>query len=115
MNEDRTQELTKELSDSEKLAFLVEEALANRAWQQEVSARLAKVESFVEDRSRDTRPMLELIHKEVADLGQSVNHLKQSVRDIRGDIRIFREDAWREKHERQDLADRIEALEQRPH
>ena len=113
MNEDRTQELTKELSDSEKLAFLIEEALANRVWQAEISTRLATVEAFVEDRSRDTRPLLNLIHKEVADLGQSVNHMKQSIRDIRGDIRVFRDEAWRDKYDRQDLTDRVEVLEQR--
>jgi hypothetical protein len=85
MNEDETQELTKELSDSEKLAFLVEEALANRTWQAEMRTRLAKVEAFVDERSRETRPMLELIVKEMADLGQSV-------KEIRTDLKLLRQE-----------------------
>jgi hypothetical protein len=32
-----------------------------------ILARLAKLEAFAEDRQRDTRPMLDRIHKELAD------------------------------------------------
>lgn len=115
MNEDRTAELTKDMSDSEKLAFIVAELIANREWQMEVrawqadmSARMAKVETFVEERSRETRPILELILKEVADLSQSV-------REIRTDLKLLREEMWKEKRERAELADRVAALESRPH
>jgi hypothetical protein len=108
MNEDGTQELTKELSDSEKLAFLVEEAIANRTWQSEMRTRLEKVEAFVDERSRETRPMLELIVKEVADLGQSV-------KEIRTDLKLLRQEMWHEKRERADLEERVTTLEARNH
>lgn len=108
MNEDSTQELTKELSDSEKLAFLVEEAIATRAWQAEMRTRLEKVETFVDERSRETRPMLELIVKAVADLGQSV-------KEIRTDLKLLRQEMWHEKRERADLEERITTLEARTH
>lgn len=115
MNEDGTQELTKEFSDSEKLAFLVEEAIANRAWQAEVRtwqvemrSRLERVETFVDERSRETRPMLELIVKEVADLGQSV-------KEIRTDLKLLRQEMWHEKRERADLEERVTTLEARTH
>lgn len=108
MNEDKTQELTKELSDSEKLAFLVEEAIANRAWQAEMRSRLEKVETFVDERSRETRPILELIVKEVADLGQSV-------KEIRTDLKLLRQEMWHEKRERADLEERVTTLEARTH
>lgn len=108
MNEDSTQELTKELSDSEKLAFLVEEAIANRAWQAEMRTRLEKVETFVDERSRETRPILELIVKEVADLGQSV-------KEIRTDLKLLRQEMWHEKRERADLEERVTTLEARNH
>jgi hypothetical protein len=107
MNEDRTAELSKDLSDSEKLAFLIEEAMTNREWRAEISARLAKVETFVEERSREIRPILELILKAVADLGQSV-------KEIRANIRILRDGEWRKKREMVELADRRAALESRP-
>ena len=108
MNEDSTREPTKDLSDSEKLAFVVEELIAQRAWQAQVSARLEKVEAFVEERSRETRPMLELIVKEVADLGQSV-------KEIRADFRIQRNEDWQWKREFVELAERVAALESRTH
>lgn len=61
MTEDiNTQELTKDLTDSEKLDWLIRFITV-------MDSRLRKVESFVDDRSRDTRPKLELIHKEIAD------------------------------------------------
>jgi hypothetical protein len=47
--------------------------------------RLAKVEAFVDERSRETRPMLELIVKEMADLGQSV-------KEIRTDLKLLRQE-----------------------
>ena len=108
MNEDSTAELTKDMSDSEKLAFLIEEAIANREWRAEMSARLAKVEAFAEDRSRETRPIMERILKEIADLGQSV-------KEIRADIRILRDEDWRKKRELTELDDRVTTLESRPH
>lgn len=108
MNEDSTQELTKELSDSEKLAFLVEEAIANRAWQAEMRSRLERVETFVDERSRETRPILELIVKEVAELGQSV-------KEIRTDLKLLRQEMWHEKRERADLEERVTTLEARTH
>jgi hypothetical protein len=108
MNEDKTQELTKELSDSEKLAFVVEELLAQRAWQAQISTRLEKVEAFVDERSRETRPMLELIVKEVADLGQSV-------KEIRADLRVQGNEDWQWKREFVELAERVAALENRAH
>lgn len=108
MHEDSTQELTKELSDSEKLAFLVEEAIANRAWQAEMRTRLEKVKTFLDERSRETRPILELMVKEVADLGQSV-------KEIRVDLRVQRNEDWQWKREFMELADRVAALETRAH
>lgn len=55
-----TQALTKDLTDSEKLDWLIRFISI-------MDSRLQKVEAFVDDRSRDTRPMLELVHKEIAD------------------------------------------------
>jgi hypothetical protein len=108
MNEDSTAELTKDMSDSEKLAFIVAELIANREWQADLSARMTKVETFVEERSRETRPILELILKEVADLSQSV-------KEIRIDLKLLHEERWKEKRERAELEARVTAVENRPH
>lgn len=54
------EEKTKDLTDSEKLNLI----LADLA---DLKGRVIKLESFAEDRSRDTQPMLGKIHKEIAD------------------------------------------------
>jgi len=62
-----TEENTKDLTADEKLDLILSELSDMREWRAGVDVRLAKVEAFVDDRSRDTRPMLDLIHKEIAD------------------------------------------------
>ena len=93
-NEDPSKELTKDLTDSEKLDVIL--------------ARLVRVEAFIEDRARDTNPMLGRIYKEVADLNVSVGRKER-------DIQLLREDIKNERHERVILGQRGTTLENRPH
>jgi len=71
-------ENTKDLTVDEKLDMVLAELAFLKA---DFGARLAKVEAFVEDRSRDTRPMLDKLYKEVADtrieVGEVKSHLKR--------------------------------------
>ena len=61
-------EKTDELTDRNLLEILLERVDQIALEQRQTNARLIKVEAFVDDRSRDTRPRLDLIHKEIADL-----------------------------------------------
>lgn len=54
------EEKTKDLTDSEKLNLILAELADFRILR-------TKVDAFIEDRSRDTQPMLGKIHKEIAD------------------------------------------------
>jgi len=54
------EEITKDLTDSEKLNWLIAEF-------SDMKSRIIKMEAFAEERSRDTQPMLGKIHKEIAD------------------------------------------------
>ncbi|MDX2044832.1 MAG: hypothetical protein SF097_26710 [Acidobacteriota bacterium] len=54
------EEITKDLTDSEKLNLILAELADFKIWR-------TKVDAFIEDRSRDTQPMLGKIHKEIAD------------------------------------------------
>ena len=54
------EEITKDLTDSEKLNLILAELADMKIWR-------TKVDAFIEDRSRDTQPMLGKIHKEIAD------------------------------------------------
>lgn len=97
---DLTKDLTRDLTDSEKLDFLIRAVTL-------MDARLQKVEAFVDDKSRDTSPMLDRIYKEVADQGRNV-------REIRNDLKVIHERLNLEGRERFDLAGRVAALESRP-
>ena len=66
------EENTKDLTVNEKLDMILSELAF-------VKARLVKVEAFVEDRSRDTRPMLDKIYKEVADARLEVKEVRDRV------------------------------------
>jgi archaellum component FlaC len=76
-----------------------------------VSARLSKVESFVDDRSRDTRPMLGEIQREITEMRAE---FREEIRDIRHELRMIREDMAAEHKRRVDLLGRVEDLERRP-
>ena len=71
-----------------------------------MDARLIKVEAFVDDRSRDTRPKLDSIYKDVADI-------KEDLRATNHTLRLFREDIWGERKERAGMEYRIELLERK--
>lgn len=90
-------DLTRELSDRELL--------------EAVLARLLKVEAFIEDRSRDTNPMLECIYKEVADNSLHLRTMADELKTIRCDIGFLREDVLQERHARAILAERVTELE----
>lgn len=113
-----TDEVTKDLTDSEKLNLILAELADLRTWR-------AKVDAFMEDRSRDTRPKLEMLHKEIADTRTEARErfdqvdvrltaIEREVKTIRREIGLLREDIWGERKERAELAERVSALEQRP-
>ena len=54
------EEITKDLTDSENLTLILSELA-------DMKIGRTKVDAFIEDRSRDTQPMLGKIHKEIAD------------------------------------------------
>ncbi len=52
----------------------------------ETDARLTKLETFAEDRSRDTRPMLDRIVKEVADTRVELREVRAELAEVRTDL-----------------------------
>ena len=90
-------ETTKDLTDGERL-ILAE--LGN------LNQRVARLEAIAEDRARETKPMLERIHKEIADV-----HF--DLKDLRHEMRLLREDIRNERRERVALAEQVELLEAR--
>jgi hypothetical protein len=107
MSEDETKKLT-----DRQLLELIRRDLAD------VKARLATVEAFVEDRSRDTRPLLGQIQKELTDtrteLSGRLETLEGEVKTIRRELGLLREDIRNERLARVESAERIEDLERKP-
>jgi hypothetical protein len=97
---DLTENLIKELTDSQKLNLILTDLA-------DIKARLVKVEAFIDDKSRDTNPMLERIYKEVAEQ-------TRSIREIRNELKLIHERLNYEGRERFDLEGRVAALESRP-
>jgi hypothetical protein len=107
-------ENTKDLSADEALKqilsrqdLILAELADLRLWREGVDARLVKIEAFVDDRLRDTQPLLGKIHKEVADT-------RADIGDIKRELRLLREDLWNERKERIEIAERVSQLEMRP-
>ena len=88
MNEENTKDLTVD----EKLDLLLAEMAFVKTELGSVQMRLVKVEAFVEDRSRDTRPMLDKIHKEVADTRVEVGEVKSHLKRLERKWAVLNED-----------------------
>jgi hypothetical protein len=108
---DETKDLTAELSDSEKLDLLLRTALL-------LDTRVAKLEAFVEDRSRDTRPKLELIHKEIADTREEfrveLGEVKSRVIRIERKFDVLAQDNLDIRASQKEIERRMDKLEKIP-
>ncbi len=60
-------EITKDLTDSEKLNLILADLANVKSELADMKVWRTKVDEFIEDRSRDTQPLLGKIHKEIAD------------------------------------------------
>jgi hypothetical protein len=71
-----------------------------------IDTRLVKVEAFVDERVYDTRPRLDILTKEVADI-------KEDQCAANNELRLFREEIWGERRLRGNLEYRVELLERK--
>lgn len=101
-----TDDITKDLSDSDKLNLILAELSSLREWR-------AKVDAFIEDRSRDTKPLLGEILKEVSQVRLNQERFETQLRHLGRKFDVLTKDielrTWQ-----QDLDDRMTGLERRP-
>lgn len=109
-----TDDPTKDLTDGEKLNLIL-------AKLSDVETRLARLEAQAEDRSRETRPKLDLIIKEVADVRADVNELKEGQNRLEKELRLMNrkfdalnKDMLTMKADLGDFDERLTELERRP-
>lgn len=84
-----SEETTKDLTSDEKLDLILmrltgleEDMTTVKTDLVAVNARLSRLEAIAEDRSRETRPQLDRIHKEISDLRVEVGELKEGQQRI---------------------------------
>lgn len=98
---------TKDLTDGEKLSLI----LINLSG---VETRLATFEAQAEDRSRETRPKLDLIIKEISDLREGMADIRKDLRSIDRKFDVFNKDMLAMKADLRDFDERLTELERRP-
>jgi septal ring factor EnvC (AmiA/AmiB activator) len=113
-NREMTEDPTKDLTDGEKLSLILTKL-------SDVETRLAKLEAQAEDRSRETRPKLDLIIKEVADVRSDVGELKEGQSRLEKELRstnrkfdVLNKDLLAMKADLRDFDERPTELERRP-
>lgn len=102
-----SEENTKDLTQDEKLDLLISEM-------QRANLRLAVLETFVEDRSRDTRPKLDLIHKELDDARQELREIKDRVSRLDRKFDVVLSDLTELRAAQRDVENRVSIIEHSP-
>lgn len=102
-----TEENTKDLTDSEKLNLILAELADLRQWR-------AKVDAFIDDRSRDTRPLWEIIHAQTEKLLEQNALIVETLRHVETKLNVLTVDVMDIRTVQQVMGGRLSALEQRP-
>ncbi len=119
------EENTKNLTTDEKLNLLLAELAFVKveltfvkteltSVKTEFGARLAKVEAFIEDRSRDTRPMLDKIYKEVADTRIELKEVRDRVVRIDRKFDVLNSDVVELRSADREFEQRLTVVERQP-
>jgi len=103
-----TEEDTKDLTDSEKLNLILAELADLRDWR-------AKVDAFIEDRSRDTRPLWEVIHAQTEKLLEQNKQIVETLHQVESKLELLTDDVMNVRAAQRILAGRVSALEQKQH
>jgi septal ring factor EnvC (AmiA/AmiB activator) len=100
-------ENSKDLTDSEKLDLILAELA-------DLRTRVVKLEFFAEDRSRDTRPMLDRIHKEIADTHIEVKEVKDRVIRMERKLDVLNSDVLELRAADREFEQRLTVIERQP-
>lgn len=103
-----SEEKTKDLTTNEKLDLILAELTFMKS---DFSARLAKLEAFAEDKSRDTRPMLDRIHKEVADTRAEMVEVRSELMRLNRKWEVLNDDVMEVRVFNRDLNRRLDKIE----
>lgn len=80
----------------------------------QILQRLAALEARADDRARETRPKLDLIIAELADLREGQKDALKRLARIEAQLRVLSEDVLNVRADQRRLEDRMDDLERRP-
>jgi len=103
-----SEEKTKDLTTNEKLDLILAELTFMKS---DFGARLARLEAFAEDKSRDTRPMLDRIHKEVADTRAEMVEVRSELMRLNRKWEVLNDDVMEVRVFNRDLNRRLDKIE----
>ncbi len=110
-----SEEKTKDLTSDEKLDRILTELAFVKSdlafVKMDFGARLARLEAFAEDKSPDTRPMLDRIHKAVADLTVEVVEVKSELMRLNRKWEVLNDDVMEVRVFNRDLNRRLDKIE----
>lgn len=98
---------TADLTTDEKLDRILAELV-------DVKTRLSALEAVAEDRTKETRPKLDLIIKEMSDLREEMRDVRKELRSIDRAFATFASDHTRMRADIGDFDERLTELERRP-
>lgn len=109
-----TEENTKDLTDSEKLNLILADLASVKSELADLREWRAKVDAFIDDRSRDTHPKLDLIIKELSDAREEIRDIVTRLDRIESRFETLAMDVVDVRSAQRRLGDRVSLLEQRP-
>lgn len=98
---------TADLTMNEKLDRILAEMADMKAWR-------VRVDVLLEDRTRETRPKLDLIIKELADLREEMVEVRRDLRAVDRKLQIFNDELLAMKVDLRDFDKRLTETERRP-
>jgi len=125
-------ETTKDLTPDEKLDLIIadlaavkmrltgleEDVTTIKANSEVTNTRLSRLEAIAEDRSRETRPQLERIHKEIADtrieMSEGQQRLESRLDLVNQQLEVMTLDVMEMRTARRALDKRVAQLERQP-
>jgi hypothetical protein len=88
--------------------------LTDREILEQILARLSALEAAESERSKETRPKLDSIHKAVADLTVEMGEVKGDIKEIRRRLETLAIDVLDMRGKQRDFDDRLLLLERKP-
>lgn len=102
-----SEDITKDLTTGEKIDLILFKVAS-------IETRLTALESAAEDRTRETRPKLDIIIKEISDLNERMAGVETTLRSIDRKFDVLNREIFAMKTDIREHDERLTELERKP-